>query len=282
MASLTTTNSNLDSVYREAGLFLNLEQAARADSEWFKSFRDDVDVRSFFRKSILSKATSLQVTVVAQVAHAYVACVENGDVELGPTGSEVRELMKSATDLESKLDAARPSWLIPDAHAKDFREPLRKLRKMPSKVPPRTSGRLPLIQRRTFVLCLAQAICEIVDEFPVRFIAAATVRAWEETTERQIRDILTVGERDAIRLRVKAKRQSIADSENVAHLALSRASVAPNGTFVKPDTRTDGQRLAQMLDIAKGFSDETSAIVMYDAVANAASELRIEPDTPVE
>jgi len=277
-----TTNPCLDAVYREAGLFLNQDQTGRAESNWFKSFRDDVDVRSFFRKSVFSKGTSLQIAIVAQVAHAYVACVEDDETDLAPTGSEVRDLVKSATDLESKLDAARPSWLIPEARSKGFREPLRKLRAMPSTVPPRTSGRIPLVKRRTFVLRLAQAIYELADEFPVRFITAATVRAWEETTERQIRDILTAGEREAIRTRVESKRRSVADSENAAHLVLSRASVAPTGTFAKHDSRTDGQRLAQMLEIAKGFADETSAVVMYDAVANAASELRIEPELPQE
>ncbi|VWC76066.1 hypothetical protein BLA39750_00879 [Burkholderia lata] len=274
-----TTNSNLASMYEQAGVFLNLDQAARAQSAWFKSFRDDKDVRSFFKKkSVLAKGTSLQVAVIAQIAHVVVSCIEDGEPDLAPTGSEVRELMKSATELATKLNSARPSWLIPEVRTRGFQEPLRKLQATPSIVPARTAGRLPMTQRRTFILRLAHAICEISDEIPVRFITAATARAWEETTERQVREVLTAEERDSIRALVKVKRRNLVDSENTAHLAVSRASVMPSRTSPKPDTRTDGQRLAQVLDIVNGFSDETAAIVLHDALTTAASELGIEPD----
>jgi len=139
-----------------------------------------------------------------------------------------------------------------------------------------------MTQRRTFILRLAYAICEACGEIPIRLITAATARAWEETTERQVYDVLTADERDSIRALVEAKRRNQAESENTAHLAVSRASVARNRTSQMPDTRTDGQRLAQALDIVNGFADETAVIVLYDALSTAASELGIEPESTGE
>ena len=273
-----TTNSNLALMYEQASAFLNLDQAARAQSDWFTSFRDDKDVRSFFKKkAVLAKGTSLQVAVIAQVAHAVVDCIEDGEPDLAPTGSEVRDLMKSATDLATRLTSAPTSWLIPDVRTRGFQEPLRKLQTMPSIVPARTAGRLPMTQRRTFILRLAHAIYEACGEIPIRLITAVAARAWEETTERQVYDVLTADERDNIRALVEAKRRNQAESENTAHLAVSRASVARNRTSPTPDARTDGQRLAQALAIVKGFADETAAIVLHDALSTAAIELGIEP-----
>ncbi|HDR9317928.1 TPA: hypothetical protein QDB16_004472 [Burkholderia vietnamiensis] len=275
-----TTNSHLALMYGQASAFLNLDQAARAQSDWFKSFRDDKDVRSFFKKkAVLAKGLSLQVTVISQIARAIVDCIEDGEPDLAPTGSEVRDIMKSATDLATKLTAAPTSWLTPDARTRGFQEPLRKLQTMPSIVPARTAGRLPMTQRRTFILRLAHAICEACDEIPIRLITAAVARAWEETTERQVYDVLTADERDSIRALVEAKRRNQADSENTAFLAVRRASIPRNRTSPMPETRTDAQRLAQALDIVGGFADETAAIVLHDALSTAAAELGIEPDS---
>ncbi|WP_322054455.1 hypothetical protein [Paraburkholderia bannensis] len=275
-----TTNSNLASMYEQATDFLKLDQAARAQSVWFTSFRDDKDVRYFFKKkSILAKGTSLQVAVIAQIAHAVVSCVEDGEPDVAPTGSEVNKLKKSAADLATQLSSARAFWLIPEARTRGFQEPLRKLQTMPSIVPARSAGRLPMTERRTFILRLAHALCEISDDIPIRFITAATARAWEETTERQVRDVLTAAEKVSIRALVEANRRNLAESENAAHLALSRASIVPNRTASLADMRTDGERLAQIFGILNSFADETAAIVLHDALATAASELGIEPDS---
>ncbi|WP_321952111.1 hypothetical protein [Paraburkholderia bannensis] len=274
-----TTNSHLALMYAQANAFLNLDQAARAQSDWFESLRDDKDVRSFFKKKkLLAKGTSLQVAVISQIARAVVDCIEEGEPDIAPTGAEVRDIMKSATDLATKLTAAPPSWLTPDARTRGFQEPLRKLQTMPSTVPVRTAGRLPMTQRRTLILRLAHAICEACGEIPVRLITAVVARAWEETLERQVYEVLTAAERDSIRARVEAKRRSQADSENAAHLAMSRASVGRLPTSPMPDARTDAQRLAQALDIVRGLADETAAIVLHDALSTAAAELGIEPD----
>lgn len=275
-----TTNSHLALMYEQASAFLKLDQAARAQSDWFRSFRADKDVRSLFKKKkVLAKGTSLQVTVISQIARAVVDCMEEGEPDLAPTGSEVRDIMKSATDLATRLTAAPTSWLTPDARTRGFQEPLRKLQTMPSIVPVRTAGRLPMTQRRTLILRLAHAICEACDEIPIRLITAVVARVWEETLERQIYEVLTAAERDSIRALVEAKRRNQADSENTAHLAISRASVVRNRISPMPDTRTDSQRLAQALDIVDGFADETAAIVLHDALSTAAAELGIEPDS---
>ncbi|MCE4543039.1 MULTISPECIES: hypothetical protein [unclassified Caballeronia] len=275
-----TTSSHLALMYKQASDFLNLDQAARARSDWFRSFRDDKDVRGFFtKKKLLAQGTGLQVTVISQIARAIVDCIEEGEQDLAPTGSEVRDIMKSATDLATKLTAAHSSWLTPDARTRGFQEPLRKLQTMPSIVPVRTAGRLPMTQRRTLILRLAHAICEACDEIPVRLITAVVARAWEETLERQVYDVLTAAERVSIRVLVEAKRRNQADSENTAHLVISRASVPRNRTSPVPDSRTDAQRLAQALDIVGGFADETAATVLHDALSTAAVELGIEPDS---
>jgi hypothetical protein len=278
-----TTNSHLALMYEQASAFLNVDQAARAQSDWFRSFRDDKDVRSFFKKKkVLAKGTSLQVTVISQIARAIVDCIEEGEPDLAPTGSEVRDIMKSATDLATKLTAAPTSWLTPDARTRGFQEPLRKLQTMPSIVPVRTAGRLPMTQRRTLIIRLAHAICEACDEIPIRVITAVVARAWEETLERQVYDVLTAVERVGIRALVEAKRRNQADVENTAHLALSRASVSRNRAAPTPDTRTDAQRLAQALEIVGGCADETAAIVLYDALRAASAELGLEPDSVEE
>ncbi|SDC49193.1 hypothetical protein SAMN05421548_10799 [Paraburkholderia lycopersici] len=267
-------------MYEQAGAFLNLDQAARAQSDWFRCFRDDKDFRSFFKKKkLLAKGTSLQVTVISQIARAIVDCIEEGEPDLAPTGSEVSDIMKSATDLATKLTAARPSWLTPDARTRSFQEPLRKLQTMPSVVPVRTAGRPPMTQRRTLIIRLAHAICEACDEIPIRVITAVVARAWEETLERQVYEVLTATERVSIRALVEAKRRNEADSENTAHLAMSRASIPRNRTSPVPDTRTDAQRLAQALDIVGGCADGTAAIVLHDALSTAAAELGLEPDS---
>lgn len=264
-------------MYEQSNAFLNLDQTARAKSDWFTRFRDDKDVRSFFKKkSVLAKGTSLQVAVIAQIAHAVISCVEDGEPDAAPTGSEVNKLKKSAADLATKLSLAHTSWLIPEARRRGFQEPLRKLQTMPSVVPARSAGRLPMTERRTFILRLALAICEISDDIPIRFITAATARAWEETTERQVREVLTATEKASIRALVEANRREFAESENATHLAVSRASIVPNRTAPRADMRTDGQRLAQIFSILNSFADETAAIVFHDALATAASELGIE------
>ncbi|MFM0551915.1 hypothetical protein P0D69_13210 [Paraburkholderia sediminicola] len=278
-----TTNSHLALMYEQANAFLNLDQAARAQSDWFRSFRDDKDVRSFFKKKkVLAKGISLQVTVISQIARAVVDCIEEGEPDLAPTGSEVRDIMKSATDLATKLTAAPTSWLTPDARTRGFQEPLRKLQTMPSIVPVRTAGRLPMTQRRTLILRLAHAICEACGEIPIRLITAAVARAWEETTERQVYEVLTADERDSIQALVEAKRRNQAESENTAHLAMSRASVVRSPPSPMRDTTTDSQRLAEALEIVNGFADETAAIVLHDALSTAAAELGIAPDSAEE
>jgi hypothetical protein len=267
-------------MYGQATAFLNLDQTARAKSVWFTSFRDDKDVRYFFKKkSVLAEGTSLQVAVIAQIAHAVVSCVEDGEPDVAPTGSDVNKLKKSAADLAATLNSAHTSWLIPEARTRGFQEPLRKLQTMPSIVPPRSAGRLPMTERRTFILRLAHTICEISDDIPIRFITAATARAWEETTERQVRDVLTATEKASIRALVETNRRNLADSENATHLAVSRASIVPNRTVPRADMRTDSERLAQIFSILNSFADETAAIVFHDALATAASEMGIKPDS---
>ncbi|OMR89921.1 hypothetical protein [Burkholderia pseudomallei] len=273
------TNQNLVSTYREARHFLNLDQSARADSDWFKSFLNHPDVRSFFRKSVFAKGTILQVAAVTQVAAAYVSCVDNDTFDLPPTSAEVRGLIKSADDLESKLDAARPSWLQTDI-PKSFRGPLKSLREAASTVVPRSAGRPPLTQRRTFVLQLAQALYEMADQIPIRFIATAAARVWEDTTDRQVREILTDEQRSSIKRQTETKRRQVADSENTAHLLLNRASIPPKTVPAVREPLTDSQIYDEMMKLAKRFSDETSVVLAVDYMHMLRRDIGIEPDIP--
>ncbi len=81
--------------------------------------------------------------VAEEVAKAYLACTDVREELIAPTGTQVRTLQAKATALETELDAAG-TWLIADATSPAFREPLRQLQAMPSRVPPRTAGRLPV------------------------------------------------------------------------------------------------------------------------------------------
>jgi hypothetical protein len=46
--TILETNGKLAETYQEARYFLSLDQAARAESDWFKSFLAYPSVRSFF------------------------------------------------------------------------------------------------------------------------------------------------------------------------------------------------------------------------------------------
>jgi hypothetical protein len=273
------TNQTLDSTCRKARHFLNLDQSARAESEWFKCFLIYPSVRSFFKQSVFQKGTVLQVAAVTQVALAYVSCVESDPSDLPPTSTELRGLIKSADDLESRLDAAGPSWLPSDI-SKSFRGPLKNLRHAASAVEPRSPGRPPIVQRRAFVLQLAQALYEMSGQIPTRFIATAAARVWEDTDDRGVRKILTDEQRSSIMRQADAKRRQVADSENAAHLLLSRASIPPKTVPTASEPVTDSQIYDEMLNLAKRFSDETSAILAVDYMYTLGRDIGMEPDIP--
>ncbi|MFM0329453.1 hypothetical protein [Paraburkholderia strydomiana] len=107
--TISETNERLAETYSEACYFLRLDQAARADSDWFKGFLAYPSVRSFFKQSVFGKGTVLKVAAVIQVAHAYVACFEREPTEHLPKAAEVRGLMKKAAAFESELAAESSS-----------------------------------------------------------------------------------------------------------------------------------------------------------------------------
>lgn len=215
--------------------------------------------------------------VAEEVAKAYLACADLREEQIAPTGTQVRVLKATASALEMELDAAG-HWLIAEATSPAFRERLRQLQTMPSRVPPRTAGRLPAGKRRMFVLHLAESLYALGAEFPTKFLMVAAILAWEETSDRTIRLILTQEVKDAIAARAEATRSAGVASEDATHRLLSRVRVksAPAGASAT-DNRPDGDKLADALRLLESFTDSTAATVMVTTLAQLADEFGIGP-----
>ncbi|MCA8494028.1 hypothetical protein [Burkholderia arboris] len=279
--TILETNEKLAETYREARYFLSLDQAARAESDWFKGFLTYPSVRSFFRQSVFGKGTVLQVTAVTQIAQAYVACFEREPSEPLPTAAEVRGLMKKAAALECDLAAQSSSWLPSDVE-KSFRGPMKNLRDAASTVERRSAGRPAISERRVFVLYLARALYEMCEEIPAKFIATVAARVWEDTEDRTIRRILTDDERAAIARHAETNRRQVAESENVALLLLNRASIPPKPSLKPQEPQTTSEILETMLALSKRIPDETASILAVDFLHTLRRECGIEPDFPSE
>jgi len=279
--TILETNEKLAETYSEARYFLSLDQAARAESDWFKSFLTYPSVRSFFKQSVFGKGAVLKVTAVTQIALAYIACVEGEPSDFPPTAAEVRRLMKKAASFEAELAAESSSWLPPDIE-KSFRGPLKNLRNAALTVERRSAGRPPISERRTFVLHLARALYEMCGDFPGKFIATVAARVWEDTEDRTVRKILSDEERDAIKQHAKDNRRQVAESENAAHLLLNRASIPPKTSPQPQEPQTTSEIFEAMLALAKRMPDETAAIMAVDAVYMLRREIGLESDLPPE
>lgn len=279
--TILEAHEKLAKTYIEARHFLSLDQAARADSDWFKGFLIYPSVRSFFKLSVFGKGTVLKVTAVTQIAHAYVACFERVPSGTLPTTAEVRGLMKKAAAFESELAAESSSW-VPSELETRFRGSMKNLRDAASTVERRSVGRPAIGERRIFVLHLARALYEMCDDFPGKFIATAAARVWEDTEDRTVRKILTDDERDAIKRHTENNRRQVAGSENAAHLLLSRASIAPKASSQPHEPQTTYEIFQTMLALAKRIPDETTSIVAVDYMHMLRHEFGIEPDFPPE
>ncbi|MGF6635484.1 hypothetical protein [Paraburkholderia sp. MM6662-R1] len=279
--TLLETNEQLAETYREARYFLGLDQAARAESDWFKGFLAYAPVRSFFKQSVFGKGTVLKVAAVTQVAHAYVACFEREPSGPLPTAAEVRGLMKKAAAFESELDAEGSSWVPPELE-KSFRSPMKNLRDAASTVERRSAGRPAFSERRIFVLHLARALYGMCGDFPGRFIATVAARVWEDTDDRAVRKILTDDERDAIRRHAENNRRQVAESENATHLLLNRASIPPKASPQAREPQTTSEIFEMMLALAKRIPDETISISAVNLMDMLRQEAGIEPDFPPE
>ncbi|MFT4506329.1 hypothetical protein [Caballeronia sp. 15711] len=275
------TNEKLSDTYSEARYFLSLDQAARADSDWFKGFLAYPSVRSFFKQSVFSKGTVLQVAAVTQIAHAYVACFEREPTEPLPTAAEVRGLMKKAAAFESELSAEGSSWVPPELE-RSFRGPMKTLRDAASTVERRSAGRPAFSERRIFVLHLARALYGMCGDFPGRFIATVAARVWEDTDDRTVRKILTDDERGTIKRYAAENRRQVAESENATHLLLSRASIAPKASHQARAPQTTSEIFEMMLALAKRIPDETTSISAVNLMHMLRQEAGIEPDFPPE
>ncbi|UIN20699.1 hypothetical protein [Herbaspirillum frisingense] len=261
----------------EAGNFLALEIRERASSEWFLSIQRSPDARTFFKRTVLSKGVVLQVSAVTAVANSFLSCCGE-DVRIPPAKSEVDSLQHQAAALKSQLDKAGRSWLIPEARSQEFQVPLARLAEAPSTVAPRGAGRLPNLPRRSFVLHLAESLYGLVDDFPVRFIAGVAAQAWEETDERQVREILSNTEREKIKAQIQLKRKSAVSAEVDTHLLISRLSVAKRIRLSASPEKTDAARLLEMLELAKGMADSTAASTLIGVLNAAATELGMRPN----
>jgi hypothetical protein len=279
--TILETNERLAETYSEGRYFLSLDQAARADSNWFKGFLAYPSVRSFFKQSVFGKGTVLQVAAVTQIARAYVVCLEREPTEPLPTAAGVRGLMKKAAAFEFELAAEGSFWVPPELE-KSFRGPMKNLRDAASTVERRSAGRPAFNERRIFVLHLARALYGMCGDFPGRFIATVAARVWEDTDDRTVRKILTDEERDAIKRYAAENRRQVAESENTTHLLLNRASVPPKAAPQAREPQTTGEIFEMMLALAKRIPDETTSISAVNLMHMLRQEAGIEPDFPPE
>ncbi|MBR8256325.1 hypothetical protein [Burkholderia ambifaria] len=276
MTVLDTENQSLANALERARAFLALHPHQRAADGWYRYLHEDRDSRTFFDAKPFRRTTMFSVRVAEEVAKAYLACANVPEERIAPTGSQVRAIQDTASALEAELDLAGP-WLIADGRSRAFRDPLRLLRAAPSRVPPRTAGRLPLGKRRAFVLRLAESLYALDAGFPTKFLMVATVLAWEETSDRTIRDILTSDMKAAIEARVATGRADRIASENVAHHLISRVSVNPASDAAGViDNRSDGDKVTDALRLLETLTDRTAATVMIDALTGLADEFGIE------
>ncbi|WP_206996537.1 hypothetical protein [Trinickia mobilis] len=274
---------HLAHAYDEARGYLAMSPHAQAQSSWLKSIRDDRDTRTFFAGEAIRSTTGFAVAVAALVAKAYVVCVESGEEALAPTVKQVEGLKASASALASKLESAG-GWVVPDARRSEFREPLRRLASAPSTLAPRAVGRPPLLKRRQFVLSLAESLYELSATFPIKLLMIAAIKGWEDTGERQIRDILTETVRSSIASTVRARRAAQVGYENATFALLNRVKVAPPTLVAakRTDTRSDAEKIAAGLELFRSLTDPTASILMVDAVRGIADELGILPEAQTE
>ncbi|MBB5405067.1 hypothetical protein QF000_000277 [Paraburkholderia atlantica] len=114
-------------------------------------------------------------------------------------------------------------------------------------------------------------------EFPTKLLMVATVLAWEETSDRTIRDILPTEVKETIAAKVAENRAARIASENEAHSLISRVSVKPIAAEAKAlDLRSDGEKVADELRMLETLTDRTAATMMVDALTGLADEFDIE------
>jgi hypothetical protein len=130
---LDTENRQLFLALERPRKFLSTYPRERAASEWFRYLYEDRDSRPFFSGDPLRRTTAFGLVVAAQVAKAYLDCANVSEIELAPTGRQVRAIQARASALVAELEAAGP-WLIADADSSEFRGPLGRLRVNPSRI----------------------------------------------------------------------------------------------------------------------------------------------------
>ncbi|MET1535262.1 hypothetical protein [Burkholderia sola] len=280
MTVLATENQSLAATIARAQAFLVMRAHEKAADGWHRYLRDDRDSRTFFDATPMTRSTAFGVKVAEAVAKAYLACLEGKGNDLAPTVAQVRKLQASASAFEADLDSAGP-WVIGDGVDPAFREPLRRISTAPSRVPPRSAGRLPLGDRRAFVLQLAQSLYALGNSFPTKFLMVAAVLAWEETSDRSIRSILTPAVRETIVAQVVLERAASIASENATHHLISRVSVNPPNALPTIDTRSDSEKIAETLRLLGTLTDPTAAAVTVATLMELAEEFGIAP-TPGE
>ncbi|KAA0080908.1 hypothetical protein CIW54_22850 [Paraburkholderia sp. T12-10] len=271
---------HLAHAYDEARAFLRMKPCAQAHSAWLSSIRDDRDSRSFFGGEPIRGGTGFAIAVATLVAKAYIACAESGEEMPAPTVKQIEGLKACAGALELKLEEA-DGWIVAGARCPEFREPLRRLVSAPSALMPRSAGRPPMLKRRQFVLSLAESLYELSGTFHVKLLMIAAIKGWEDTGERQIRDILTDTIKSSIISTVRARRASQIKSENATFALLNRVSVASRSKeeATEADTRSDSEKIVAAIELFRSLTDTTAAIMMDDAVRGIADELGILPES---
>ncbi|CAG9268301.1 conserved hypothetical protein [Paraburkholderia unamae] len=274
MAVQELQNPKLQHTIQQAGEYLDLAVNRRVTSAWCRYLRDDRDTRGFFNEDPMRKSDMFTEQVAARAAEAYLSCGGGGYEHAVPNSQQIKSIRVAAASLEAQLEASA-RWIIPGAKAPGFREPLRELGASPSAIPPRAAGRPGLILRRAFVLRLAESLYDLTSTFPVKVLTVATALGWEDTGERQIRDILSTDTRVAIAERARARRAAEISSENATRHLLARVAVDRDSTGPKEE-QSDPQKLTEILRLLGSFSDRTASTVMIDELTRLADEFGIE------
>ncbi len=269
-------NPKLQQTIQQAGEYLDLAVTLRVKSTWCRYLRDDRDTRGFFNEDPMRKSDMFAEQIAACAAEAYLSCGGGGHEHAAPSSHQIKSIRIAAASLEAQLEASA-RWIIPIAKAPGFREPLRELGETPSAIPPRAAGRPGLILRRAFVLRLAESLYDLTSTFPVKLLTVAAALGWEDTGERQIRDILSTDTRVAIAGRARARREAEISSENATRHLLARIAVDRDSTPPR-DERSDPQKLAEILRLLASLSDQTASTVMMDELTRLAEEFGIEAE----
>jgi hypothetical protein len=116
--------------------------------------------------------------------------------------------------------------------------------------------------RRNLISAVAMEMMLAFQDIHISAIAEILLYCDEDSTERCVRNVLTPERLQIIRIEADEYRQSQQQSERIGQLLMSQYAIPQT----PKDTRTDGDRLHQIMDIARGMHDAEPANELIAAV----------------